>query len=187
MLDYDKTLEPFEEKMVKTLSVLDEDFNTIRAGRANPRVLDHITVPYYGVDTPINQVANIQVPEARMIVITPWDSSALKDLERALQSSDLGIPPNNDGKCLRLIFPPLTEERRRDLTKQVSKMGEEAKVAVRNIRREAMDNFKKMLKNKEVSEDVYHDLEDRTQKLTDRFIEKVGDAVSDKEKELMEI
>ena len=112
-MDYKQDLKPYEEKMVKTLSVLDGDFNTIRAGRANPRLLDQITIDYYGVETPINQVANIQVPEARMIVVTPWDASTLRDLERALQMSDLGIPPNNDGKNLRLIFPPLTEDRRR--------------------------------------------------------------------------
>ena len=147
-MDIKQELKPYEEKMQKTLSVLDGDFNTIRAGRANPRVLDQITIDYYGVETPINQVANIQVPEARMIVITPWDASSLKDIERALQMSDLGIPPNNDGKCLRLIFPPLTEDRRRDLTRQVSKMGEESKVAVRNIRREAIDSFKAKQKQK---------------------------------------
>ncbi|HHU07193.1 MAG TPA: ribosome recycling factor [Clostridiaceae bacterium] len=186
-MDYKQNLKPFEEKMVKTLSVLDGDFNTIRAGRANPRLLDQITIDYYGVETPINQVANIQVPEARMIVVTPWDPSALRDLERALQMSDLGIPPNNDGKNLRLIFPPLTEDRRRELTRQVGKMGEEAKVAVRNIRREAIESFKTKLKQKEISEDVYYDIEDEIQKLTDRYVEKVDEAVSVKDKELMEI
>ncbi len=186
-MDFKQELRSFEEKMTKTLSVLDSDFNAIRAGRANPRVLDQISIDYYGVDTPISQVANIQVPEARMIVITPWDTNSLRDLERALQMSDLGIPPNNDGKSLRLIFPPLTEDRRRDLSKQVGKMGEEAKVAVRNIRREAIENFKGQLKHKEISEDLYYNIETEIQKLTDRYVEKVDAAVESKEKELMEI
>lgn len=186
-MNFKQELKPYEEKMGKTISVLEGEFNTIRAGRANPKVLDQITIDYYGVETPINQVANIQVPEARMIVITPWDASSLRDLERAIQMSDLGIPPNNDGKSLRLIFPPLTEERRRDLTRQVSKMGEDAKVAVRNIRREAVDNYKAKLKQKEIPEDMYYNMETEIQKLTDRFIEKVDDSVAAKEKELMEI
>lgn len=177
---------PYEEKMTKTLSVLDQDFNTIRAGRANPKILDQITVDYYGAPTPLNQVANVQVPEARLIVITPWDAKLLKDIERAIQMSDLGINPQNDGKCIRLAFPALTEERRKDLTKEVSGLGENAKVAVRNIRREALDTFRKELKDKQIPEDRFYALETDLQKLTDKYTEKVDAAVSAKEKELMD-
>ena len=181
------TYDPYEERMQKTLRVLDSDFNTIRAGRANPRVLDQITVGYYGVDTPINQVANIQVADARMIMITPWDPSMLKDLERAIQMSDLGINPQNDGKALRLIFPQLTEERRRELTRDVSRIGEDSKVAIRNIRRDAIDTFRQHLKDKRITEDEMYQVEDSVQKLTDKYIEQIDKAVERKEKELMEI
>lgn len=180
-------LQSHETKMTKTLNVLDRDFNAIRAGRANPRILDQLTVDYYGSPTPINQVANVQVPEARMIVITPWDAKMIKDLERAIQMSDIGINPQNDGKSIRLVFPALTEERRRDLTKEVKQIGEEAKVAIRNIRREVLDKLKKLLKDSALSEDTYHDREADLQKLTDKYVEKVDDAVKAKEKELMEI
>lgn len=179
-------LQPFEAKMTKTISVLDEDFNTIRAGRANPKILDQIMVDYYGSPTPINQVANVQVPEARMIVITPWDTKMLRDLERAIQMSDIGINPQNDGKCIRLAFPALTEERRKELTREVSALGENAKVAIRNIRREALDAFRKQLKDKQMPEDHFYTLETDLQKLTDKYTEKVDQAVSAKDKELME-
>lgn len=177
---------PYEEKMQTTLRVLDDTFNTIRAGRANPRLLDTITVPYYGVDSPLQQVANIQVPEARLITITPWEPKMLKEIERAIQASDLGINPNNDGKCIRLAFPQLTEERRKDLTREVNKIGEESKVAIRNIRRDAIDTYRSHLKNKEISEDEMYQFEDEIQKLTDRYVEKVEKAVDAKNKELME-
>lgn len=182
-----KSLAPFEEKMKKTISVLKDDFQTIRAGRANPRILDGITVPYYGVETPINQVASVQVPEARMLVITPWDKTVLKELERAIQASNLGINPMNDGQSLRLVFPPLTEERRQELTREVSQMGEDAKVSVRNIRREAIDLYKKYLKDSDISENLYYTIEDDIQKLTDRHVELLDVAVSEKNEELMEI
>ena len=182
-----KSLAPFEEKMKKTISVLIDDFQTIRAGRANPRILDGITVPYYGVETPINQVASVQVPEARMLVITPWDKTVLKELERAIQASNLGINPMNDGQSLRLVFPPLTEERRQELTREVSQMGEDAKVSVRNIRREAIDLYKKYLKDSDISENLYYTVEDDIQKLTDRHVELLDVAVSEKNEELMEI
>ena len=179
-------LQPFEAKMTKTISVLDEDFNTIRAGRANPKILDQIMVDYYGSPTPINQVANVQVPEARMIVITPWDTKMLRDLARAIQMSDIGINPQNDGKCIRLAFPVLTEERRRDLTKEVAQLGEAANVAIRNIRREALDKFRRQLKDKAMPEDDFYSLEADLQKLTDKFTGKVDAAVAAKDKELME-
>lgn len=178
---------PYEEKMQMTLKVLEDEFNQIRAGRANPRLLDRITIDYYGVETPLNQVANIQVPEARMITITPWEAKVLTDIERAIQASDIGINPLNDGKMIRLAFPELTEERRRDLSKEVSKYGEEAKVSLRNVRREALDVYKKHMKNSEISEDNYYLFEDEVQKLTDRYTEEVDKAVEKKSKELMEL
>lgn len=183
----DAYYQPFVDKMDKSCSVLQDTLNTIRAGRANPRVLDHITVSYYGVETALNQVANIQIPEARLIMITPWDSSLLKEIEKAIQSSDLGINPNNDGKCLRLKFPALTEDRRKDLAKQVSKYGEETKVAIRNIRREAVDAVKKLEKKSEISEDDLRSAETHIQELTDKYTDKVNKLVTDKEKDLMEI
>ncbi len=181
------TLAPFEEKMEKSVQALQNNLNAIRAGRANPRVLDRIFVPYYGTDTPLNQVANIQVPEPRVITLTPWDPSVLKDLEKAIQASNLGINPSNDGKMVRLVFPILTEERRRDLVRQSEKHGEESKVGIRNVRREAIDLFKGYLKKKEISEDQQRGAEQEIQKLTDRFIAEVDKAVKEKEKDLMEL
>ena len=143
----------YEEKMTKTLAALDAEFNTIRAGRANPHVLDRITVDYYGTPTPLNQVGNITVPEARLIQIQPWETSLLKEIEKAINMSDIGINPSNDGKVIRLVFPELTEERRKELTKDVKKKAEASKVSIRNIRRDAIDAFKKMEKNKEIPED----------------------------------
>ena len=183
----DSTYAPFEDKMKKAINHLLDNFNTIRAGRANPKLLDRINVEYYGSPTPINQLANIQVPEARLMTVTPFDPSILKEIERALQSSDLGINPMNDGKILRLSFPPLTEERRKDLTKLVAKYGEEAKIVVRNVRREAIDYFKKLEKNKEISEDSLRDCEDRVQKLTDKYIKEIDKQVSEKDVELLSV
>ena len=182
-----ETYIPYENRMTKTISVLREDFNTIRAGRANPKVLDKISIDYYGTVTPINQVANIQVPEARMITITPYDPSALKLIEKAIQTSELGINPNNDGKTIRLVFPSLTEERRRELTKTVAKHGEEAKVAIRNVRREAIDKFKDILKKKEISEDAFAEVETVVQRLTDRYIAEVDKIIADKDKDLLAV
>ncbi len=179
--------QPYEERMQKAIKFLGEEFNAIRVGRANPHVLDRISVSYYGVDTPLNQVAAIQVPEPRLLSITPWDASLLKEIEKAIQMSDLGINPTSDGKCLRLAFPALTEERRRDLVKQVEKIGEESKVAIRNIRREAMDELKSLLKRKEISEDILKGAEEEVQKLTDRYVEQIEQQVKAKEQDLMEI
>ena len=177
----------FNRKMDKTLEVLQENFGAIRAGRANARVLDRITVEYYGVETPIGQVGSISSPDARTLVIQPWDGSLLKKIEKAIQSSELGINPQNDGRVIRLVFPQLTEERRRDLVKQVKKYGEEGKVAVRNIRRDAMDYIKKLKKDSEITEDDQKKAEKDLQELTDKYIKKVDDACAVKEKELMEI
>ncbi|MDD6642823.1 MAG: ribosome recycling factor [Faecousia sp.] len=177
----------FNRKMDKTLEILQEDFGAIRAGRANARVLDRITVEYYGVDTPIGQVGTISSPDARTLVIQPWDGSLLKKVEKAIQSSDLGINPQNDGRVIRLVFPQLTEERRRELAKQVRKYGEDAKVAVRNIRRDAMDYIKKLKKDSEITEDDQKKAEKDLQELTDKYIKKVDDACAVKEKELMEL
>ncbi len=177
----------FNRKMDKTLEILQEDFGAIRAGRANARVLDRITVEYYGVDTPVGQVGTISSPDARTLVIQPWDGSLLKKIEKAIQSSDLGINPQNDGRVIRLVFPQLTEERRRELAKQVRKYGEDAKVAVRNIRRDAMDYIKKLKKDSEITEDDQKKAEKDLQDLTDKYIKKVDDACAVKEKELMEL
>lgn len=181
------TYQPFEEHMSKTIHVLHDNLNAIRAGRANPKVLDRIAVDYYGVQTPINQVANIQVPEPRMITIIPWDPSTLKAIEKAIQASDLGINPSNDGKQLRLAFPTLTEERRKDLVKSVGKYGEEAKIAIRNIRRDGIDKFRGHLKKKELTEDGLAEFEEGLQKITDRFITEIDKIAAQKEKDLMEI
>ena len=178
---------PYEERMEKTVHVLHESFNSIRAGRANPHVLDKIAVAYYGTNTPIQQVANIQVPEPRMITITPWDPSILKEVERAIQASDLGINPNNDGKMIRLVFPVLTEDRRKELAKQVAKYGEEAKVSVRNIRRDGIDKYRSLHKNKEVTDDTLAEFEEEMQKLTDRYVKEVEQIMQDKEKDLLEL
>lgn len=177
----------FTRKMERTLEVLQDDFGAVRAGRANARVLDHITVEYYGVDTPIGQVGTISSPDARTLVIQPWDGSLLKKIEKAIQVSDLGINPQNDGRVIRLIFPQLTEERRRELTKQVKNYGENSKVAVRNIRRDAMDYIKKLKKDSEITEDDQKKAEKDLQELTDKYIKKVDEACAVKEKELMEL
>ena len=177
----------FNRKMDKTLEVLQENFGAIRAGRANARVLDRITVEYYGVETPVGQVGSISSPDARTLVIQPWDGSLLKKIEKAIQTSELGINPQNDGRVIRLVFPQLTEERRRYLVKQVKKYGEEGKVAVRNIRRDAMDYIKKLKKDSEITEDDQKKAEKDLQELTDKYIKKVDDACAVKEKELMEI
>ena len=180
-------LKVYEGKMEKTLDVLLDEFGSIRAGRANPHVLDRIKVDYYGTPTPIQQVGNINVPEARMIVIQPWEKSLLKSIEKAILTSDLGINPTNDGSVIRLVFPELTEERRKDLAKDVKKKGEAAKVAVRNIRRDANESLKKMEKNGDISEDDLKDGNDKIQKLTDKMIDKIDKAVETKTKEIMPV
>ena len=177
----------FTRKMDKTLVILQEDFGAIRAGRANARVLDRISVEYYGVDTPVGQVGTISSPDARTLVIQPWDGSLLKKIEKAIQVSDLGINPQNDGRVIRLVFPQLTEERRRELAKQVKKYGEDAKVAVRNIRRDAMDYIKKLKKDSQITEDDQKKAEKDLQELTDKYVKKVDEACAVKEKELMEL
>lgn len=177
----------YEDKMKKTIAVLKTDMGSIRAGRANPMVLDRILVDYYGVQTPINQLSNISVPEARVIIIQPWESKMLKDIEKAIQKSDLGINPNNDGRIIRLTFPTLTEERRKELIKSIKKTGEESKVAIRSIRRDAVENFKKMKKNTELTEDDLKDAEKEIQNMTERFIVDIDKVVEEKEKEIMEI
>ena len=166
----DKRLSVFEEKMEKSLANLDEEFAGIRAGRANPHVLDKLRVDYYGTPSPIQSVANVSVPEPRMIQIQPWEASMVKEIEKAILSSDLGINPTNDGKVIRLVFPELTEERRKELAKDIKKKGENAKVAVRNIRRDGIDHFKKVGKEEDISEDEIKDLEDGIQKLTDKYV-----------------
>lgn len=177
----------FTRKMDKTLEHLGEDFGAVRAGRANPQVLDRICVEYYGSETPLNGVATISSPDARTLVISPWDSKLLKDIQKAIQTSDLGINPQNDGRVIRLVFPQLTEERRKDLAKQVKKYSEEAKVAMRNIRRDGMDYVKKLKKNSEITEDDQKKAEKDLQDLTDKYIKKVDEACAVKEKELMEL
>jgi len=176
-----------EEKMKKTILVLKEDLHSIRAGRANPALLDRITVDYYGSPTPLKQIASISAPEARMLVIQPYDSSSIKNIEKAITQSDLGINPSNDGKIIRLSIPLLTEERRKDLMKIVKKTGEDAKIALRNERREANDTLKKMNKNKELTEDDLKRAEDEVQKLTDKYTEIIDDLISQKEGEIMEV
>lgn len=180
-------LKIYEEKMDKTLDSLMNEYSSIRAGRANPHVLDKIKVDYYGTPTPIQQVGNISVPEARIIVIQPWEKSLLKAIEKAIQTSELGINPNNDGSCIRLVFPELTEDRRKELAKDVKKKGEGAKVAIRNIRRDANDTFKKMEKNDEITEDELKEATDKIQKITDKAIEKVDKAVENKTKEILTV
>ncbi len=178
---------PYEEKMKKTLASLDSEYSTIRAGRANPHVLDRITVDYYGTATPLNQVGNISVPEPRLLQIQPWDSSLLKAIEKAINMSELGINPNNDGKVIRLVFPELTEERRKELTKDVKKKAEAAKVALRNIRRDAMDHYKKAEKAKEITEDQMLDLEEETQKLTDKYVAEIDHKCEAKSKDILTV
>ena len=176
-----------QEKMDKTINVLQDDYATIRAGRANPHVLDKIKVDYYGTPTPIQQVGNISVPEARMIMIAPWEKSLLKEIEKAINMSDLGINPTNDGTTVRLIFPELTEDRRKELVKEVKKKGEAAKVAVRNIRRDTVDAIKKMEKASEISEDDLKDGENKVQKLTDKAIDEIDKTIENKSKEIMTV
>lgn len=176
-----------EEKMSKTVAALEKEYGAVRAGRANPAILDRVTVDYYGTATPINQMAAVSVPEARMLQIQPWDVSTLKDIEKAILASDIGITPLNDGKVIRINFPPLTEERRKELCKQVEKHGEEAKVNIRNHRRDANDFFKKQLKDKLITEDEQKDIEKDVQKLTDDFVAKIGKMVEEKKNEIMDI
>ncbi len=183
----DARLDQFEDKMEKSLDNLLGEYATIRAGRANPHILDKLKVDYYGTPTPFQQVANISVPEARMIQIQPWESSLIKEIEKAILTSDLGLTPNSDGKVVRIIFPELTEERRKELVKDVKKKGENAKVAVRNIRRDANDMFKKQAKANEISEDEEKQLEDEIQKLTDKYIASVDKAIEDKSKEILTV
>ena len=182
-----ENLTQFEEKMKKSLDNLYGDFSTIRAGRANPHVLDKITVDYYGTPSSLQQVANVSVPEARMIQIQPWESSLIKDIEKAILCSDLGLTPTNDGKCIRLVFPELTEERRKELVKGISKRGEESKVAIRNIRRDAIEAFKKQKKDGEITEDDLKELETKIQKLTDKYVANIDTVISAKEKEILEV
>ena len=179
-------LKIYDEKMQKTIHALDTELASIRAGRANPNILNKLTVEYYGTPTPIQQVANISVPEARMIQIQPWEKKIIKDIEKAILMSDIGINPTNDGTVIRLVFPELTEERRKELVKDVKKIGVASKVAVRNIRRDGNDAFKK-LKGTDVSEDEIQDLEDQIQKLTDKYIKEVDAAVDAKSKEVMTV
>lgn len=180
-------IKEFDERMQKSVSVLASEYASIRAGRANPAVLDKITVDYYGTATPITQVGSVSVPEPRTLLIQPWDASILKEIEKSILASDLGINPTNDGKCIRLSFPQLTEERRRDLIKQIKKIGEDGKVAVRNIRRDALDKFKAMKKNSEITEDDLKGLEDDIQKITDKNCKEIDVMTEKKEKELLEI
>lgn len=177
----------YEVKMEKSLENLKNEYASIRAGRANPHLLDKLKVNYYGSATPLQQVANISVPEARMILIQPWESSLIKEIEKAIMASDLGITPNNDGKVIRLVFPELTEDRRKELVKDVKKKGEGAKVAMRNIRRDANETFKKAGKASEISEDEQKQLEDKVQKLTDKYVDLVDKAVEEKSKEILTV
>ncbi|CDA29094.1 ribosome recycling factor [Eubacterium sp. CAG:156] len=177
----------YEDKMEKSLDNLYSEYTSIRAGRANPHILDKITVDYYGTPTPLQQVGNISVPEARMIVIQPWEASILKDIEKVLLMSDLGLTPTNDGKMIRLVFPELTEERRKELVKDVKKKGENAKVAVRNIRRDAMDAIKKKGKEDGISEDEIKEYQDDVQKSTDKYVAKIDAAVEEKSKEILTV
>ena len=182
-MDYNQ----IEEKMEKTINVLEENFAEIRAGRANPAILNKVKVDYYGVPTPINQVAGISVPEARMIVIQPWDASILKEIEKAILVADIGINPNNDGKLIRINFPELTEDRRKEIVKDIKKLSEEAKIAVRAIRRDAMDLAKKEQKDGEMTEDEEKQAEDKIQKLTDKKVAEIDDMSAKKEKETMSV
>ena len=182
----DDRLKPYEEKMQKSYDFLVNDLGTIRAGRANPHVLDKIKVDYYGTPTPIQQVGNITVPEARILQIAPWEKSLIKEIEKAIMASDVGITPSNDGSLIRLVFPELTEERRKELVKDIKKRGEENKVAIRNTRRDGNDALKKLAKT-EVSEDEIKELEEKLQKLTDKFIKDVDKLVEEKSKEILTV
>ena len=177
----------YDEKMLKTIEVVKANFASVRAGRANAGVLDRITVEYYGTPTPLNQVAAISSPDPRTLMIQPWDGTLLRAIEKAIQTSDLGINPQNDGKVIRLVFPPLNEERRRDLSKEVSKLGEEAKVAIRSIRRDAIEKLKEMKKSGDITEDDLKQAEKKTQDLTDKYVKNVDECAQRKEKEIMAI
>lgn len=180
-------VKPYEDKMNKTMANLAEEYASIRAGRANPHLLDKLKVDYYGTPSPFQSVANISVPEARVIQIQPWESKMIKEIERAILASDLGLTPSNDGKVIRLIFPELTEDRRKELVKDIKKKGENAKVAVRNIRRDANDAIKKAGKSSEISEDMQTQIEDEIQKMTDKFIVDIDKMIDDKSKEIMTV
>lgn len=180
-------IKEFEEKMSKSLDSLYEEFGTIRAGRANPHILDKIRIDYYGTPTPLQQVANVSVPEARMILIQPWESSLIKEIEKMILVSDLGLTPSNDGKAIRLVFPELTEDRRKELVKDIKKKGENAKVAVRNVRRDANDAFKKQNKDSLISDDELKNIEGDIQKLTDKYIDLIDKAVDTKSKEILTV
>ena len=186
-MPYKAILDQAKVKMDKTIVVLQNNMQAIRAGRANPKLLDRITVDYYGTPTPLNQIGNVTVPEARMMVIKPWEKTMLKAIEKAIQTSDLGLNPNNDGEVIRLIFPELNAERRKDLTKQVKKGAEDAKVAVRSIRRDAIEQVKKLKKDSLITEDDQRKAEDDAQKLTDRAIKEIDAVAAAKEKEIMEV
>ncbi len=177
----------YEEKMNKTLHVLESEYKSMRAGRANPGVLDRLTAEYYGSETPINQLASISVAEARVLVIQPYDKSSLKAIEKAIQLSDIGINPSNDGSTIRLVFPQLTEERRKELCKGIKKQGEDAKIAIRSIRRDAMDKLKVMKKDNEITEDEQKNAENKLQKMTDEFIKNIDDMAVEKEKDIMKV
>lgn len=183
----DERIKGYDTKMDKSYKNLLKEFGGIRAGRANPHVLDKIVVDYYGTPTPIQQVGNVSVPEPRMLLIQPWDANMVKEIEKALNTSDLGINPSNDGKVIRLVFPELTEERRKELVKDIKKKGEAAKVAVRNIRRDANDSFKKLGKNSDISEDEVKELEEQIQKATDKHIKEIDQAVEEKSKEILTV
>lgn len=176
-----------KEKMEKCLTALERDYAAVRAGRANPAVLDKVMVDYYGVPTPINQMAAVSVPEARLLVIQPWDASTLRDIEKAINTADIGINPQNDGKVIRLTFPQLTEEHRKTLQKDISKRGEEAKVAIRNVRRDAMDDVKKLKKDNEITEDEQKDAEKKLQDITDDYVKQVETITKKKEEEVLSI
>lgn len=183
----DERIKPFEDKMKKTMDVLTEEYASVRAGRANPHLLDKLKVDYYGTPSPLNAVANISVPEARVIQIQPWESKLIKDIEKVILASDIGITPNNDGKIIRLVFPELTEERRKELVKDIKKKAENAKVAVRNIRRDANDTVKKLGKSGEVSEDVQKQIEDEINKVTEKFCDDIDKQLEIKSKEILTV
>ena len=178
---------PINEKMQKAISVLQENLGAVRAGRANPAILNKISVEYYGTLTPLTQVASVSIPEARTLVIQPWDANLLKEIEKEISKSDIGITPNNDGKVIRLSFPELTEERRKEIVKTVKKMGEDSKVTIRSIRRDAIDFAKNLKKNNEISEDELKDEEDNVQKITDKFVDEIDKIIASKAKEIMQV
>lgn len=183
----DARVQVYSDKMQKAYEFLEADFAAIRAGRANPHVLDKLRVDYYGTPTPIQQVGNVTVPEARIIQIAPWEKSLIKEIEKAIMTSDIGINPSNDGSVIRLVFPEMTEERRKELAKDVKKKGDQAKVAIRNVRRDANDSIKKLLKSSEISEDEQKQYEEKIQKMTDKFIEKVDKEIDVKSKEILTV